>query len=339
MNRPENGQRPSIRPDSPPASIADGLRGLHPADIAAALEHLNGETLRDVLAELDSDTAADVLIRLDERPLGGVLDALDASEIADMASELKSDDAADIIGLLKREKRADVLSELEVEERAGVEELLRYEDESAGGIMASELVYVNSDAKCQDAIEVIRKAADEVEDVHNVYVTDRGGRLRGVLPLRRLVVAKPDVRVADVMDPDVVSVSADMDQEDVANLFMKYDLVAVPVIDPNGVLVGRITVDDIIDVMKDEADEDMSIMAGTSDEEFHEDSALRVSRIRLPWLVVGALGGLGSACVMDFYRVSLEKALALRVLRPGHNRNGRERGASDLHNDREEHAR
>lgn len=305
-----------LDPESTPAAIARGLAGLHPADIAAALDRLDPETTAKVLGELDTDTAADVIIHLEEHVLEDVLEILDPPKIAGIATELDSDDAADVVGALDVDKQAEVLSELEVEERREVEELLKYTDESAGGIMASELVYVSQDATVENAIEMVRAAADEVEEIHNVYVTDQPGRLTGVLPLRALVLARRGVKVADVMDPDVVSVSTEMDQEVVADVFRKYDLVAVPVVDPTGKLIGRITVDDIIDVIHEEADEDFSLMAGTSEEEIHEDSVLRVSRIRLPWLIIGALGGIASATVMSLFQISLEKVLALAFFVP-----------------------
>jgi magnesium transporter len=316
MAEPKDDKRIAVDTVGSPDEIVAQLVGIHPADIAAALERLDSDAVTRVLYALDEETAADVLINLDEHVLAEVLEQLRPPEIAEFASELDSDDAADVIGLLDSSKRALVLDKLDENERAEVEGLLRYEVESAGGIMASELVYVNDDAKCQDAIEVVRGAAEELENIHYVYVTDRDRRLKGVLPLYKLVVARPDSRVSNVMDPDVVSASAEMDREDVASLFSKYDLVAMPVVDAGGVLVGRITVDDIIDVIQEEADEDISIMAGTSEEELHEESAMRVSRIRLPWLVVGALGGLASASVMNYYRLSLEKVLALAFFVP-----------------------
>jgi magnesium transporter len=306
------------RPDdnSTPSEIVRGLAGLHPADIAAALDRLDPATTAKVLGELDTETAADVIINLDEHTLEDVLAILDPPEIAGIATELDSDDAADVVGALDIDKQAEVLSELEPDERREVEELLRYTDESAGGIMASELVYVSQDATVETAIEMVRAAADEIEEIHNVYVIDKRGRLTGVLPLRALVLARHGAKVADVMNPDVVSVSTEMDQEYVADVFRKYDLVAVPVVDPAGKLIGRITVDDIIDVIHEEADEDISRMAGTSDEEIHEDSVLRVSRIRLPWLIIGALGGIGSATVMSLFHLSLEKVIALAFFVP-----------------------
>ncbi len=305
-----------LDPEATPESMAERLAGLHPADIAAALERLDAETLVRVLRELDTETAADVLTDLDEHSLAEILDILEAPDIADMASELESDDATDVIGTLTPPKQSVVLSRLEEDDRRAVEDLLQYTDESAGGIMAAELVYVNQNASIDEAIALIREAADEIEEIHNVYVTDRDRRLRGVLSIRALVLARRGARVADIMQPDVVTVSTEMDQEDVAEVFRKYDLVVIPVVDPEGTLVGRITVDDIIDVIHEEAEEDISIMAGTREEELHEDSALRVSRIRLPWLVIGALGGLGSATVMSHYRFSLEKVLALAFFVP-----------------------
>lgn len=306
----------SLDPDSTPASMARKLKGLHPADVAAALDRLEPHAVAGVLGKLETETAADVIIHLQEHTLAGVLEILEAPEIADIATELESDDAADVVGALDVDKQARVLSKLKPDDRREVEELLQYTDESAGGIMAAELVYVNQDATVESAIGMMRAAADEIEEVHNVYVTDKARRLTGVLPLRALVLARPGARVADIMDPDVVSVSTEMDREDVADVFRKYDLVAVPVVDPDGTLIGRITVDDIIDVIHEEADEDFSLMVGTSDEEIHEDSALRVSRIRLPWLVIGALGGMASATVMSHFQVSLEKVLALAFFVP-----------------------
>jgi magnesium transporter len=281
-----------LDPAASPESMAERLAGLHPADIAASLERVEVEMVTRVLRQLDQETAGDVLVNLDEHTRAEVLAILNAPEIAGVAGELESDDAADVIGALEEPKRDEVLAKLEEDDRKVVEDLLQYTDESAGGIMTSEFVYVDQDARVDDAIA------------------------RGVISLRTLVLAQPGARVEDLMEPDVVTVSADMDQEDVAEVFRKYDLVAIPVVDPDGTLAGRITVDDIMDVMYEEAEEDISIMAGTREEEFHEDSALRVSRIRLPWLVVGALGGLGSATVMNFYRLSLEKVLALAFFVP-----------------------
>lgn len=306
----------SLDPQSTPTSMARQLTGLHPADIAAALDRLDAEAVASVLGELDTETAADVIIHLEEHALEDVLAILKPPEIAGITTELESDDAADVVGALDTDKQAEVLSELKPDERREVEELLQYTDESAGGIMSSDVVCVSQDATVENSIEMVRAAADEIEEVHNVYVTDKDRRLTGVLPLRALVLARRGAKVADVMEPDVVSVSTDMDQEDVAHVFRKYDLVAVPVVDSKGVLVGRITVDDIIDVIHEEADEDFSLMAGTSEEEIREDSALRVSRIRLPWLVIGALGGLASATVMSHFQVSLEKVLALAFFVP-----------------------
>lgn len=313
-----NDQGIAIDPSGSPKSIAAALSGLHPADVADALARadLDGELLTRILGELDTDVAADVVINLDEPTVEDILDVLEPPEIAEITTELESDDAADVVGLLDDDKQASVLSHLATDDRKAVEDLLKYTDESAGGIMASEMVYVNSDASVDDAIALIRIAADEVEEIHNVYITDRKGKLTGALPLGTLLLARKGTRVAEIMESDVVSVSAEMDQEDVAKVFMKYDLLAIPVVDGAGLLVGRITVDDIMDVIHDEAEEDITLMAGTRDEEIHEDSTLKVSWIRLPWLVIGALGGLASASVMSLYSYSLEKVLALAFFIP-----------------------
>jgi magnesium transporter len=311
-------QKPTIDPASSPRRIAEALGGLHPADVAAALERadLDDAVFAKILAELGKDVAADVFSNLDERTIEDVLEELESPEIAEIAGELESDDAADVVALLDDEKKADVLSRLEAEDREAVEDLLQYTDESAGGIMASEFVNVSTDDSVDDAISRIRAAAEEVEEIHNVYITDGTGKLTGVLPLGTLLLARPGTRVDQIMEPDVVSVGAQTDQEEVASIFRKYDLLALPVVDDAGRLVGRITVDDIMDVIHDEAEEDITLMAGTRDEEIHEDSTLRVSWIRLPWLVIGALGGLASASVMSLYSFSLEKVLALAFFIP-----------------------
>ena len=308
----------AIDPSSSPASIAAALSGLHPADVADALTRadLDGRLLTRILAELDTDIAADVVINLDEPTIEEILGVLEPPEIAEITTKLESDDAADVMGLLDEDKRTRVLSHLGTDDRKAVEDLLKYTDESAGGIMASELVYVHSGASVDDAISLIRDAADEIEEIHNVYITDRDRKLVGVLPLGTLLLARKGTRVAEIMESDVVSVSAEMDQEDVAKVFMKYDLLAIPVVDGSGLLVGRITVDDIMDVIRDEAEEDITLMAGTRDDEINEDSTLKVSWIRLPWLVIGALGGLASASVMSLYSFSLEKVLALAFFIP-----------------------
>ena len=305
-----------LDPESSPAEIAGQIGELHPADAALSLDRLDAQTIARILPILPAEMAADVLMNLEEHGLEDILEGMPAGTVAGLACELESDDAADVVGALDETRQFEVLSMINEESRGDIESLLRYADESAGGIMSSELVYVNRDARVMDAVDLMREAADELDEVHNVYITDRYHRLRGVLPLRKLVLARPEARVADIMDPDVVSVTTEMDQEDVAHVFRKYDLVAVPVVDRLGQLVGRITVDDIIDVIHEEVEEDITIMAGTSDDEYREESALRISRIRLPWLIVGAIGGLGSATAMNLYRLSLEKVLALAFFVP-----------------------
>ncbi|MBD3349247.1 MAG: magnesium transporter [Candidatus Eisenbacteria bacterium] len=315
---PDRADSPKIALDAeaPVDEIVRALADRHPADIAAVVSALPGEKRREVLAELPPDTVADVMADLDEHAREDVLEVLPAPEIAGIVAALPSDDAADIIGALDDEKRAQVLAKLETEDRRDVERLLRYTDESAGGIMASEFVFVGEDETVDRAIEMLRAAAAEMEEIHYLYVTDSRQRLKGVVPLQAAALARPGTRVSDVMIRDVVTVTTEMDQEDVADVFRRYDLVAIPVVDGSGVLVGRITVDDIMDVIHEEAEEDISLMAGTREEELHEESVLRVSRIRLPWLVIGALGGLGSATVMRFFQFSLERVLALAFFVP-----------------------
>jgi len=192
-----------------------------------------------------------------------------------------------------------------------VRELLVHDRETAGGIMAKEFVAVDQDAPVDAAIQEIRRRAGEVGEVYNVYAVDREGRLTGVLSLKKLLLAPPNARVRDVMDPRVISVQTHVDQEEVAHIVRKYDLVSIPVVDKEGKLVGCITVDDIVDVLEKEASEDISRMAGLIEAEFQETSPWRLSRVRLPWLLFAFAGELVTGLIMSKFEASLSRILAI----------------------------
>jgi len=191
-----------------------------------------------------------------------------------------------------------------------VKALLRHDEETAGGIMALEIVAVDENRKTQEAMDVLRQKAEEVDDVYNIYVVDKIGVLKGVVSLKALVLAKPDTLLNQIMDREAVTIHTEMDQEEVANIFHKYDLVAAPVVDEQGRLVGRITVDDVLDVVEEEASEDITMMAGITDETIAERSIFKVSGVRLPWLLVAFMGELVSAVIYQRFHASVEKIIA-----------------------------
>ncbi|MFQ5768997.1 MAG: magnesium transporter, partial [bacterium] len=210
-----------------------------------------------------------------------------------------------------------VLKSIDKEDSEEVKELLRHEEDTAGGIMALEFVSVSEDDTIDEAIKEIRAKAKEVGEVYNVYVVNNTGKLVGVLPLKKLILAKPNEKVKNIMNKDVISVPTNMDQEEVANIFRRYNLVSVPVVDNLGKLVGRITVDDVVDVMEEEASEDIQKMAGlTDEEELHETSAFKISMVRLPWLLIAFVGEMVSAFVLHNFEASLNQIFIAALFIP-----------------------
>lgn len=276
------------------------LLDLHAADIAEAMEHLGSEKALILFPLLDTEKAAEVLVELDTPIRQDVLSGLRDREIVSVIGAMDSDDATDVIGELDDEVSVRVLNALPREDFREVKTLLRHDEETAGGIMALEVVAVNQDRSAREALEVLRKKAADVEDVYNIYVVDGQGILKGFASLKDVVTAPSEARMSEIME-DVVSIRPDLDQEEVANLFQKYNLVAAPVVDEGGRLVGRITVDDVLEVVEEEASEDITRMAGITHEEFHERSVLKISSVRLPWLLVAFVGQMVSAKILSHY--------------------------------------
>jgi magnesium transporter len=270
------------------AALLDLLRAMHSADVADLMEHLETEEADTLFALLDALFASEVLVEMDEHTREHLVAEIGAEKLAQIVDRMESDDAAEVVAELSDELAERVLESIGEEDSEDVKELLQHEEDTAGRLMAMEIVSVHEDATVAQAIAEIRRAADQIEEFYNVYVMDDGGRLKGVLPLARLLRSPSDRRVADVMERDVVSVPEGMDQEDVAHMVQKYDLVSVPVVDEMDRLVGRITIDDIVDVVVEEASEDIRRMAGTGDEAIREDSAFRVAGVRA--FVFSALG-------------------------------------------------
>lgn len=297
--------------------IKNILVDLHPADVADLLHHLNDEDRDYIFNLLNAEVASDVMIELDESARDDIIEELDEHRLSEIVDEMDSDDATDLLSDLPNHIVEKVLDRIDVQDSLEVKELLRHDEDTAGGIMAKEYVAVNMNSTIDQAIQEVRNKAEEVEDVYNLYVTDDSNNLVGIISLKDLILAKPHLRISEIMQHDVISVDTTVDQEKVANIVKKYDLVSVPVTDDVGKLVGRITFDDVADVMEEEASEDIQIMAGiTEEQEISETSPLRIMRVRLPWLLVGFIGELISAFVLQKFEVSLNQIIAATFFIP-----------------------
>lgn len=297
--------------------IRDLALELSPGDLSETLRPLNVEDTARILRLLPPDPLAEVLGEIDNRSLGALFALLDIDEIAEVLEEMPSDEAADILSELDVAQQAEVLAAMEEEEREEVSELMRYGPETAGGLMDKEFIAVGEDQTCGEAVALLRRMEeDELEDIHSVFALDRAGRLTGRLPLFRLLLSDPQAHMQDVMEEDPLYVDVDLDQEVVASFFMTHDLVSLPVVDHRMRLVGRIMADDVMDVLEEEATEDISRLAGVSVEEFGEKSAFRVARSRLPWLLGALAGELGSVLVLTRFEASLQSVVALSFYIP-----------------------
>jgi len=279
------------------------LEEVHYADIAELIEELDIDIEGLYLIKLlESDKTSDVIAELDEDTREQILKGLSSKEIADEIGELDTDDAADIISELSDKQKKEVISHIEDEEHAkDIVELLRYDEDTAGGLMAKELVKVNENWNVLTCVKEMRAQAEEVTRVHSIYVVDNNDILKGRLSLKDLLTTSTRSPIKDVFIKNVDSVSVNEDVEDVARIMQKYDLEAIPVVDELGRLVGRITIDDIVDVIKEEAEKDYQMAAGLVEDVEADDTILELTRARLPWLILGLFGGLGSVFIMEGY--------------------------------------
>jgi len=286
------------------------------ADLADLIEHLDPEERLFIINLLEPYGAGEVLVEIETPVQELILKDLDNQAITEIVQVLDSDDAADLVGDLPDDRAREIIESVGDEVSEELEKLLPYPEDTAGGIMALEFVAVKADASVKDAIDTIREKREEVENLYYIWVVDDVGKLVGVISLKDLVLELTDRKISDIMNTEVISVHVDTDQEEVARLVKKYDLVAIPVVGDDHRLVGRITHDDIIDVIEEEADEDISLMAGVIDQEIAEESTLKISRARLPWLILGLLAGIIAAAVINQFEASLERVLALSFFFP-----------------------
>ena len=293
------------------------LNEFHYADIAEILDEVNLEEAVYVIKLLDSETTSEILMELDEDNREKVLRNLSSKEIADEVQELDTDDAADIIAELSEERQREVIHHIEDEEhKAEITELLAYDEDTAGGLMAKELVKVYETWTVEGCLRRIRGQAKDVTRVHSIYVVNRQNKLIGRLSLKDLIVAKSDAKIADIYIKNVDYVKVDEDPEEVAKIMAKYDLEAIPVVDDDMVLLGRITIDDIIDVMIEEADKDYQLAAGITGDVEADDSIWQLTRARLPWLLIGMFGGIGAASIINGFSDAMMQFPALLLFIP-----------------------
>ncbi len=285
----------------------DALKGLlddfHFADVAELLQELNHEEATYLVKLLDSEITSEALMELDDDFRERILDNLSPSEIADELDEMDTDDAADIIAELDDDVQKQVIGHIEDEDHAAdIVDLLRYDEDTAGGLMAKELVRVKETWTVAGCVREMRRQAENVTRVHSIYVTDKEGKLKGRLSLKDLLTAPSKAHISEIYIPKVDYVNVHTKAEDVARIMQKYDLEAIPVVDDEGILVGRVTIDDIVDFIKEEAEKDYQMAAGISQDVEADDSIFKLTKARLPWLMIGMLGGLGAASIITGFQ-------------------------------------
>jgi len=281
---------------------------MHPADITTVLYELDTNESKYVMELLPPETGAEILSDLDYDIRADFLDYFTSAEIARYVNLMDSDDAVDILNEQSVQRREEVIALLDNEEKAAhVLDLLHYEEDCAGGLMAKELIKVNLNWRVRQCIEEIRRQAEDVERIYTVYVVDNRDILVGRVSVKTLLLSKDDTLVKDIYNPDVISIESFRDENEVVSVMRKYDLEAIPVINIQGRLLGRITIDDVVDVMQEQAELSRQLMTGISENVEEDDSVFRISRSRLPWLIIGMVGGLLAAQFMGLF----EKDIAL----------------------------
>ncbi|NJB36414.1 MULTISPECIES: magnesium transporter [Flavobacteriaceae] len=293
------------------------MNDMHYADIAEIINELEEDEATYLIKQLDTEKTSDALTELDEDVREAILSNLSPKEIADELEELDTDDAADIIGELPKNIVQEVISEIDDREHAkDIVDLLRYDESTAGGLMAKELVKVNINWNVLTCVKEMRAQAENVTRVHSIYVVDDEDKLQGRLSLKDLLTTSTRANISDVYIPKVDSVNVNEKPEEVAKIMSKYDLEAIPVVDEIGRLVGRITIDDIVDVIREEADKDYQMAAGISQDVDSDDSIWDLTRARLPWLILGLFGGAAAAMIMGGFEEMFKKYTILFLFTP-----------------------
>ena len=287
---------------------------LYPADLALLLSHLPFEQAKRLFRWLPVDRSSETVAELDDAFRAELLEDLPIRRLTTLLDELDTDDAADVLADLPDEQALRLLPDLEDTE--DLAELLDYGEETAGGLMAREYIAVRPYWTLSQATDEVRRNAEDIDEVYTAFVVGDDGTLEGTVSLKQFLLSPGDVAVRDVMQRDFISVTTDIDQEEVGRIVQRYDLVSLPVTDTAGRMMGRITIDDVVDVIRDEAEEDMQIMSGVAGGEEPTDSVMRISRGRLPWLLVGMVGAGLSGLVIGSFEPALEQAVVLASFIP-----------------------
>lgn len=296
--------------------IIDLFSELHPADIADLIDNLEEQEKIRLFSLLEVEKASDVIPELSDLSREQILEDISDKKLAEIIDEMDSDDAADVIAELNEAQARAVLDGIEPEESEDLKNLLRYEEDTAGGIMQTELVSVSSGATINDALKAVIQASEEIENVYNVFVVDTDNTLIGTIPLQKLITARRTSSATEAIDKAIPSVQTDIDQEEVARMFEKYDLVSLPVVDHANRLLGRITIDDIVDVMEEESSEDIYRIAGLHEDDNIFNEPMESVKRRLPWLYINLLTALASALVIGFFENTIQMVIALAVFMP-----------------------
>jgi magnesium transporter len=301
-------------------AIAADLSEMHPADIAEVLDQLRPEEANTLYDALGEELAAEVLLELPEDKREAILGTYTGKEIAEeVIDQLDSDDAADVIADLPEDVQEEVMANIEdAEQREEIAELLAYDEHSAGGLMAKELIRVSVEGRMRDCVKELRAHGEEIDNPYAIYVVDQHERLVGIIPLKKLLTTSLFQPVKDVYEPDFISVRADEDAEVAARLMEKYDLVALPVLDGRGRLVGRITIDDVVDVIREEETEDAQKMAGMEalEDSYMSSTWLDIVKKRVGWLIILFVGESFTATAMSFFEDQIAKAVVLALFVP-----------------------
>jgi magnesium transporter len=300
------------------AKAAQAVADMHPADVGSLVEELSEEDKVKLFNALEPTVAAEVVVELSDHSRDLVLAGLSTGQLSAIVDDMPSDEATDIIADLPEEQAREVLSRIDLEDSAEVRALLKYEEDTAGGLMQLELVAARSNQTVAQVIEAIREKKDEVGELHNIYVVSTDNTLLGYVPVSKMILSEPSTPMRNLLEPCPLMVEAHEDQEEVAHKFRRYDVVSAPVVDSEGRLLGRITIDDVMEVMEEEAREDLLRMAGTSSEEdmFFTGGIFKISRLRLPWLLSNMVGGLISGWLLWRFKVTLSDALFLVAFIP-----------------------
>ena len=294
------------------------IKELHPADIAELFQSLNlkqAEWLFNLID--DKEKKADVLMELDEEDRKKLLEGMDPEQIGHYIDLLDTDDAVDLIQELDKEDRDEVISHIDDVEQAGdIVDLLQYDEDTAGGLMGTEMIVVNENLSMPDCLKEMRRQAEDLDDIYYVYVVDNDNRLKGILPLKKMITHPSVSKIKHVMEADPVSVRTETPIDDVAIDFEKYDLVAMPVVDGIGRLVGQITVDDVMDEVREQSERDYQLASGISSDVDASDSVIAQTKARIPWLLIGIVGGIVNSLILGGFEAQIAAVTALAIFIP-----------------------